>query len=173
MDGRPAADPRWAKPRDDENEAVVLALRETFARLHSLGVTDEDVVALVSRRGRHLSLWSVRAWRETHRANTISFADVVALAGAVDEWAARPLIHCMVRAAGLEAIDLPELSPGAASVEAGALRVGVECGQLQRAVVEAAEDGQLSADELEAIGEEADDVVREAMHLSASAGGER
>lgn len=170
-DGRPAADPRWAKPRDDENESVVVALREVFCRAHSLGVTDLDIAEMLSRRGRVLGVWTVRAWRESHRANTMSAADMLRLVGALDEWAVRPLIDLLVASAGMVATDLPELSPGRVSVEAGALRVGVEVGELQGVVVAAAEDGEISAQELAEIAAEAGDVVREAAYLGASAGG--
>lgn len=161
----------WAKPGDDENVEMARAVGEVCRRLHRQGYTDLDIANLVSRSGRHLGVWTVRAWREAHRANTISAADALRLVSVVDAWCARPLLELFMRRAGMVAVDLPELAAPAASLERGALVLGGEFGELQRCIAEAALDGELSAAERSRIAEEARDVVREAAHLERSAGG--
>jgi len=125
----------------------------------------------VCRTGRQMTLWTVRAWRDAHRANVICAAELLRLVRVLPEEAARPIVELLMRGAGMVAIDLPEPAAGAGTLERGSLDVAREAGELCAAVADATADGHVTDDERGAISREARELLRAGAWVDASAGG--
>lgn len=164
-------EPTWARPDDEETVGLVCLMARAAAIMHGLGFTDEACARMVSRPGREIGVWTWRSWREGHRANGMQAGDLIALVRRGPEEVCRAVVGWMAAQGGMVAVDQPEGELAPKTLELAGLEVGVECGQLQAALLDAAMDGRVTPEELERIAAEARDVQREAARLALACGG--